>query len=372
MPLTLNPDQNNSFKGNPVDYTDRPAVVRDGEMPDQHRVETFLRDNIPGLKGKMTLQQFPCGASNLTYLAIFDNRELVLRRPPIGTKAKTAHDVGREYIIISALYKHFPYLPQPFVFTKDESIMGCPFLVMERLKGIILRKDMPLGILESPREIRTLHENFVRIMHQLHTLDYHKLGLADLGRPDGYIRRQVLGWNKRFRASRTPDVPDFEEVMAWLEEKMPREAFNAGIIHNDFKLDNIILDPQNPTRIIGILDWEMSTLGDPMMDVGSTLGYWVEKNDPAEMQMFRTMPTDVDGALTRKEFLEVYGRVSGFRMPNFDFYYGFGLFRLAVIYQQIYYRYFHGQTKDARFQKAAPIIAVLERTVRRVISQSSL
>ena len=355
-----------------MDPIDRPTAVRSGEELDTAKIEAYLKDVIPGLEGRVTVQQFPRGASNLTYLVTCGSRQMVLRRPPFGTKAATAHDMGREVKVLSALCKHLPYIPRPLAYTADASIMGCPFYVMERIEGIILRKALPPGLIRSASRLRELFERFVAVMNELHTLDYRKIGLADLGKPKGYVRRQVLGWSRRYRAARTPDMPGFESVMDWLEEKMPPETTTAGIIHNDFKLDNIVLDPADPLKIIGVLDWEMSTVGDPLMDLGCTLGYWVEKTDPPERDLMRTMPTHLDGALTRREFVATYGRLSGIRMDNFDFYYCFGLFRLAVIIQQIYYRYYHGQTKNEQFKRFAAGIPILERAAAQTIANSDL
>ena len=355
-----------------MDPIDRPTDVRKGEDLNADRMEAYLKKVMPGLQGPVEVRQYPSGASNLTYLLSFDNRQLVLRRPPFGTKAATAHDMGREYKVLSALSRHWPYAPRPLLCCEDEAVIGSPFYVMEHLRGIILRKDIPDGLFTSPDKVRRLFEKFVSILHELHSLDYVAAGLGDLGKPDGYVRRQVLGWNKRYRAARTPDVPDCESIMAWLEEKIPPETERPGIIHNDFRLDNIVLDPDDPFRIIGVLDWEMCTIGDPLMDLGSTIGYWVERDDPEERHLIRTMPTHIDGALTRREFVDLYGRKSGIRMDRFDFYYCFGLFRLAVIIQQIYYRFFHGQTQDQRAKGYARAVPVLERAANEVIAQSSL
>lgn len=297
---------------------------------------------------------------------------MVLRRPPFGRKAKTAHDMGREYRVLSSLKPVFPYCPQPLVYTEDEAVMGCPFYVMERIPGVILRRDLPKGMELSPQEARTLSENLIKVQCQLHTVDYVQAGLGDFGRPEGYVRRQVEGWSKRYRDARTPDAPDFEKVMQWLYDKMPGESGIVGIIHNDFKFDNAVLDPSNPTEIIGILDWEMATLGDPLMDLGSSLGYWVEKDDPEMMQAIRQMPTHLEGMLTRKEQFALYSELRGIKTDNFDFYYCFGLFRLAVIAQQIYYRFYHGQTKDERFGMLIAAIRVLEATALQVIEKSDL
>ena len=354
------------------DVTDRATSVRSGEELDAKRVLEYLKDNIPGLSGDIEIKQFPSGFSNLTYSVKVGTREMVLRRPPFGKKAKTAHDMGRENKILSALKPVFSYCPEPVVYTEDESIMGCPFYLMERIQGIILRKDLPEGMELNARDARTLSENLVTILCKLHSVDYTKAGLADFGKPDGYVRRQVEGWSGRYRDAKTPDAPDFEKVMQWLHDRMPGESGIVGIIHNDYKFDNAVLDPSNPTEIIGILDWEMATLGDPLMDLGSSLAYWVEKDDPAQMQPIRQMPTNVEGMLTRKEQVELYGELMGVKIDNFDFYYCFGLLRLAVIAQQIYYRFYNGQTKDERFRTLIFAIKILEATALKVIEKSDL
>ncbi len=355
-----------------MDHMDRPAQVRSGEELAADRIESYLTERIPGLEGPVQVRQYPGGASNLTYLLSFADRDMVLRRPPFGTKAATAHDMGREYKVLSALSPHWPYAPRPLAYCTDESVIGAPFYVMEHLQGIILRKDIPRGLFSTPDQIRRLFEKLVNALAELHSLDPVAVGLGDLGKPQGYVRRQVLGWNKRYRAARTPDVPDCEAVMTWLEERIPSETRASAIIHNDFRLDNIVLDPSDPYRIIGVLDWEMCTVGDPLMDLGCTLGYWVQKDDPEEFHAIRTMPTHVEGAPTRRQLVDLYGRISGIRMDRFDFYYCFGLFRLAVIIQQIYYRYVHGQTRNPRFKTFGQGVHVLERAAKQVMAGSKL
>ncbi len=352
--------------------TDEPTATREGEGLDKAIIYDFLKANLPDIKGELEIKQFPSGFSNLTYLVKSGDREMILRRPPFGKKAKTAHDMSREYKILKALKPVFPYCPEPLIYTEDESIMGCPFYVMERIKGIILRKDLPAGITLTKDEAKTLSGNLISVLCSLHSVDYTKAGLADFGKPEGYVKRQVEGWSGRYNDARTPDAPTFEKIMQWLHDKMPGESGKIGIIHNDYKFDNAVLDLSNPTKIIGILDWEMATLGDPLMDLGASLAYWVEKDDPAAMQPLRQMPTNVDGMLTRKQQVDMYGELMGIRIKNFDFYYCFGLFRLAVIAQQIYYRYYNGQTKDERFKMLIFAIKILETTAFNVILKSDL
>ena len=355
-----------------MDQIDKARNIRPGEEFNTAAVEVFLKDSIPGLQGPMSIKQFPSGHSNLTYLITCGEHQMVLRRPPFGTKAKTAHDMGREYRVLSALEDAYPYCPRTLAYTEDASIIGCPFYVMERIRGIIVRREFPPGFDDVPETIKKLCRKLVQVHHDLHRIDVSKVGLGDFGKPVGYIERQVNGWSKRYRAARTPDAPDCEDIMAWLQDKMPPDSDKPAIIHNDFKLDNVVIDPDNPVNIIGVLDWEMATLGDPLMDLGASMAYWVEKNDPPEMQAMRFMPTDADGALTRKELVQYYTELSGRVVDRFDFYYCFGLFRLAVIAQQIYYRFYHGQTRDKRFESFILGVHALEKTARLNITKSDL
>jgi aminoglycoside phosphotransferase (APT) family kinase protein len=338
---------------------DRAAQVRQGEELDAKRLEDFLRQSIPGLKGELKISQFPSGFSNLTYFLRVGQREMVLRRPPHGTKAKTAHDMGREYKVLTALHPVFPYCPRPLVYNEDPVVMGCPFYVMERIQGIILRRSLPPELGFGPAELERLTKRLVEVMAELHAVDYRSAGLGDFGKPQGYVRRQVEGWSKRFRAARTPDVPDGEAIMAWLDAEMPPESPTATVIHNDLKLDNVVLDPTDPLKIIGVLDWEMATLGDPLMDLACTLAYWVQGDDPTPLRHSASMITHLPGCLTRRQAVEYYGQLTGRVMERMDFYYCFGLFRLAVIAQQIYYRYYHGQTADQRFAVLGGLVGLL-------------
>ncbi len=355
-----------------MDFIDAPTRVRQGEELDLRAVESFLKDTIPGLAGELVVDQFPSGFSNLTYLIRVGDKELVLRRPPFGRKAKSAHDMGREYRVMSALNPVFPYCPKPLVYTEDESIMGCPFYVMERIRGIIPRKRFPKGMNLSPEEMRKLCENLLDVHYELHSVDYRKIGLEGLGKPEGYVRRQVEGWSDRYRAARTPDAPDFEDIMAWLKEKMPPDFEKPALIHNDYKFDNVVLDPNNPLKIIGVLDWEMATIGDPLMDLGSSLGYWVQADDPEDIQAVGMLPTNLPGALTRMEMVQRYAEKAGITIDNFDFYLCFGAFRIVVIIQQIYYRYYHGQTKDERFKNLIFGVHIVGKIAQRIIQGSIL
>lgn len=348
---------------------DTATEIRKGEEFDAQAVESFLKDTIAELEGDLKVQQFPSGYSNLTYLIEVGSRKLVLRRPPFGTKAKTAHDMGREYRILSALKQAFPYCPEPLVYTEDESIIGSPFYVMDRIEGIILRKDLPQTLSFTPQEMNTLCQNMINVMFELHSVDFEKIGLGDLGKPKGYIKRQVDGWSKRYRAAKTPDAPDFENIMAWLDQNQPPDCDKPGLVHNDYKLDNLVLNPQNPVEIIGVLDWELATIGDPLMDLGASLAYWINRDDSDEMQLIRYQPCNVEGALTREELLAYYLKKSGLKVADFTFYYCCNMFRVATIIQQIYYRYYHGQTKDKRFAFLIGAVQIIERAISSLLNK---
>jgi aminoglycoside phosphotransferase (APT) family kinase protein len=351
---------------------DQAKNARPGEELALDRLAPYLKAAVPGLDGELEALQFPAGHSNLTYLLRIGDRELVMRRPPFGKKPKSGHDMKREYTVLSALHGSYPYAPKPLAYCEDEEVLGCPFYVMERLHGIIVRRLFPPGVLQSPADAREVFENLIDVLVELHTLDYRAIGLGDFGRPEGYVERQVTGWCARYQRVRTPDVPDFEHVMSWLVEKMPARSARSSIIHNDYRLDNVVLDPEQPTRIIGVLDWEMATIGDPLMDLGETLAYWMQRDDPPELQGMRMCPTHVKGALTRDEVVERYARGTGIGVDLLDFYYCFGLFRNAVISQQIYYRYFRGQSHDLRFGMFGHSVAALERVCRDIIDRSDL
>ncbi len=347
---------------------DRPVSVRPGESLDVTRLASHLRDTL-GLEGEIEILQYPSGFSNLTYLLRAGETEVVLRRPPFGSKPKSGHDMKREHDVLAALHGRFPYCPKPLLFSDDESIIGSPFYVMARIEGVIVRRDFPDDLALSPEDVGALFDNLVDVHVELHAVDFREAGLSGFGNPQGYVERQVRGWSDRYRRARTPDVPDCERIMAWLEENRLPECGLGCIVHNDFRLDNVVLDPADPLRIIGVLDWEMATLGDPLMDLGASLAYWVERGDPPALQAMRMMPTHIDGAPTRAEIVGRYAARSGLDVGDFSFYYCFGLFRLAVIVQQIYYRSFHGQTEDPRFKNLNHWVGVLAATAEAVASR---
>ena len=352
--------------------TDQSTAVRSGEELDAARIDPYLKAHIPGLAGTPVISQFPGGASNLTYLVKYPEQEFVLRRPPFGHKAKSAHDMGREYRILNQLNAGFPYCPKAYVHCTDDAVIGAEFYVMERVEGIILRSELPPELGLDADKTRALCQNFIDKFVDLHQVDYQACGLGDLGKPEGYVARQISGWSDRYDKARTPDAPAWDTVKAWLADKQPADHAKPAIVHNDYRFDNVILDARDPMQIIGVLDWELTTLGDPLMDLGNTLAYWMQADDPAPVQLMRRQPSHAPGMLTRREFVDYYAERAGIRIDNFDFYYTYGLFRLAGIVQQIYYRFFHGQTQDKRFAQFIHMNKLLEQMSLNVIKHSTL
>jgi len=347
------------------------APVRQDEELDAPRLEAYLQQHLPHLAGPLVIEQFPHGHSNLTYLLRAGTTELVLRRPPFGNQVQTAHDMSREYRVLSKLSAVFPEAPQPYLFCDDSSVLGATFYVMERRSGLILRKSLPPGLSLAPETARHLGQSLIETLVRLHAIDYQAAGLADLGKPAGYVARQVTGWISRYATARTDDVPAMNEVARWLTEHMPPESGTA-VIHNDYKYDNLVLDPADPTRIVAVLDWEMATLGDPLMDLGTTLGYWVEAGDPEPLKRAAVGPTTLPGNLSRRELVQRYEQSADREVPSPLFYYCFGLFKIAVIIQQIYSRLVRGHTHDPRFARLNEVVAVLSRQAERALESGTI
>ena len=342
--------------------------VRAGEELDLPRLTAYLAATL-GTRGVPEVEQFPGGHSNLTYLVRVDGREMVLRRPPFGSKVRTAHDMGREHRVLSHLSPVYPRAPRPIAYCDDASVLGAPFYLMERLRGVIVRREPPEGLELGPETARRLALAFVDALLELHAVDYAAAGLGELGHPEGYVERQVGGWTKRYQDARTDDLPDMEAVAVWLDAHRPASPA-PSLIHNDFKYDNLVLDPEDPTRIVGVLDWEMSTIGDPLMDLGTALCYWVQADDPPDLQAVRFGATSLPGTPTRRELAERYAEKSGRSLEHLPFYYAFGLFKTAVVAQQIYYRFRQGLTADARFERMIHGVRALSAQAARVILNS--
>ncbi len=248
--------------------------IRPGEEIDAERLLSHLRSNVRPGAGQIDIEQFPAGSSNLTYLVKIDGDEYVLRRPPFGNTVKTAHDMKREFRVLSQLSAVFGPAPKPMYYCGSDSVIGSEFYLMERRKGLVIRGRAPEKLRRSAELQRSVCESFVRTLVDLHALDHHGAGLGDLGKPEDYCRRQVEGWTKRYFAAKTDEWPELETAIAWLNENIPSES-GAALVHNDYKFDNIMLDPLDLTKITAVLDWEMVTVGDPLMDLGTTLGYWM-------------------------------------------------------------------------------------------------
>ncbi len=333
---------------------DEPKGVREEDSFDVEAVAEWLRghapaDELESIGGSPSVRQFAGGASNLTYLLSYGDRELILRRPPAGTKAASAHDMRREYRIQESLRPAYPYVPKMVALCTDESVMGSDFYVMERIKGTILRGRIPSSTGLDESSTRQLCLSAIERLVQLHQADPAQVGLADIGKGDGYVRRQVEGWSERYKAAHTWNVPSFARVMTWLSERQPQDV-GSTIVHNDYRFDNLVLSPEDPTRIVGVLDWEMATVGDPLMDLGSALAYWVQADDDRLMRALRRQPTDAPGMLTRSEVVERYCERTGREVDDWLFYEVFGLFRLATIVQQIYKRYHLRETRNRAFR----------------------
>ena len=327
---------------------DKPKDIRKGEEFPIEPLTNYLTSQGFDTDG-LSVKQFPSGYSNLTYFLSTNKNEYVLRRPPFGADSlKGGHDMSREYKVLSKLKAEFKKVPDVHLYTEDKSIIGAPFYIMDCVKGYILRPDLSQENAPDADTISKISDSLIDTLVSLHQVDIAKSGLSDFGKIDGYISRQVSGWTKRYFHAKTHTIPEMEFVAKWLNENQPKESGKA-IIHNDFKYDNAVLDIDDPTKVISVLDWEMATLGDPLMDLGTTLGYWVDKNDADELKLFQLSATTLDGNPCRQDILTMYEKKSGKSIDSPVFYYVFGLFKIAIIAQQIYYRYHKGYTKDKRF-----------------------
>lgn len=353
----------------PIDAAiDGAGAVRDEDAFDVEAVRAWLAGHGHPLTGDVTVQQFGGGASNLTYSLRTGHEDLILRRPPAGQKAKGAHDMGREFRVQSALREPFGLVPEMVAYCEDPSVIGSEFYVMKRIDGLIPRRDLPPGLELDEDGARALCRTFVDTLIRLHRVDTTRPEIAAMGKGTGYVERQITGWTTRYRNAFTEDAPAFESVMGWLVERMPADVANC-VIHNDFRFDNVVLDKHDPSRIIGVLDWEMATLGDPLMDLGGTLSYWVQDDDDEGFQLVRRQPSNLPGMFTRAEFVEYYCAQMGFDVSpeQWKFYEVYGLFRFAVIAQQIYYRYFHKQTTNEVYAAFGQAVHYYEQRCLRVI-----
>ena len=343
------------------------------------QLEAWLRDQQPGSdlprlddRERMQVAQFPGGHSNLTYELRFGTTELVVRRPPFGPVAPTAHDMAREYRWLSAIHPVFPLAPRAYALCEDASVIGSVFYVMERRHGLVVRGEEPPAIRDLPHVRRGVSLALVDALADLHAIDIAAAGLAHLGKPHGFVERQVRGWTERWNRSRTSDVPEMEAVARWLVESLPPSPAQPAIVHGDFKLDNLMLDPADPCRLVAVFDWEMAALGDPLVDLGILLAYWAatapaDQDNAAPAAPAATAATALatvtalPGWLSPGELFERYAARSGRDLSGLKFFEVFALFKIAVVVQQIYYRFVNGQTDDPRFASLGDRVTSLAR-----------
>lgn len=360
------------------------APIRPGEELDLESLEKYLRAHLPELmkenlpdSAAISIEQFPGGHSNLTYMVRLGAQEFVLRRPPFGPVAPTAHDMPREYRLLSMIHPVFDLAPNPYLLCEDTSVIGVPFYLMQRRRGLIIRRDIPEQIGDNMEMRRRVSAAMVDALASLHAVDIYSTGLAGIGKPVGFVTRQVKGWTDRWQRSKTSEVPEIDGVIGWLAERIPPEpdpelGRPASLVHNDFKLDNVMVAPDDPARIVAILDWEMCAVGDPLVDLGIFLCYWAEKNDPEARRESISPVTTEPGWMSRAEITERYAEKTGRDVSGIAFYEAFALFKVAVVLQQIYFRYVRGQTQDERFKDFDRRVAGLARAALELAENSRI
>jgi aminoglycoside phosphotransferase (APT) family kinase protein len=341
--------------------------VRDSEALDWARLRAYLRAHLDGrdipgldLSRDMEVSQFPGGHSNLTYLIRFGDVELVLRRPPLGPVPPRAHDMAREFRWLAAMHPVFPLAPRPYLLCDDEAIVGSIFYVMERRSGVVVRHEEPPALVDQPALRGRVSEALVDTLVDLHAIDITTPAVSALGKPEGFVERQVRGWTERWHRSKTAGVPEMEQLTGWLVAHLPPDAVRPAVVHGDFKLDNVLLDPADLGRIVAVFDWEMSALGDPLIDLGILLAYWAPTSPPSQRDALTTV-TDRPGWLTHDAIIARYAARSGRDVSGLAFYETFALFKIAVVIQQIFYRYSRGHTDDARFATFGARVVYLAR-----------
>ncbi len=353
--------------------------IRAGEELNAENLQTFLREKFNEKTDEIEIAQFPGGSSNLTYCVKIGADEYVLRRPPFGNQVKSAHDMRREFDVLEKLSKVYQPAPKPLIYCGDETVIGAEFYLMERRRGLIIRGNLSEpsasadgSNLESSPDLRKkVVESFIGNLVNLHALDYQKIGLENLGKPEGYAQRQVEGWTKRYFNAQTDEHSELEQSIEWLNQNIPA-ASGAALIHNDYKFDNVMLNPNDLTEIVAVLDWEMTTVGEPLMDLGSSLAYWMSKREGDAMLSMPFNPRVLMENISRAQIIEIYEEKSGKRVSDLVFYYAFGTFKLAVIAQQIYFRYAKGFTKDRRFATFNQFVNALGKIALNAIEKNSI
>jgi aminoglycoside phosphotransferase (APT) family kinase protein len=345
--------------------------VRPDERFDVAALERYLEGKLPATGGPLEVEQFPGGHSNLTYLLRYPAAEYVMRRPPLGPLAPKAHDMGREHRVLKALWPVFPPAPRPFVYCDDPAVIGAPFYVMERRRGLVIRREEPTEWGADPSLRRRASLALIDTLVDFHAVDWKAIGLESLGRPDGFVARQVTGWAERWERAKDREVPAITDVARWLAERLPAPV-DATLVHNDWKLDNLMLDPADPGRVVAVFDWEMCTLGDPLVDLGTLLCYWAEEGDPYARQGPVVQVTSLPGWMTRAELVERYAARSGRDVSTIAWYETFALYKTAVVVQQLYIRWKRGQTKDERLGAMAPRVEALALAAAELAEKSGL
>ncbi|MGD0361735.1 MAG: phosphotransferase family protein [Bryobacteraceae bacterium] len=322
------------------------APVREGEQIDAQALAAYLRGKLDGVETGLAVRQFPGGHSNLTYLLEAGGREYVLRRPPLGPVAPKAHDMAREYNVLGAVHPVFAPAPRVFLLCDDPAVIGATFFVMERRRGLVLRREIPAGYAGDSGFGARVSEAFVNCLAALHAVDVNRVML---GKPAGFLERQVNGWAERWQRAQTETLPQMDQLILWLRDRLPQSPAPT-LVHNDYKLDNLMLDAADPGRVEAVLDWEMATVGDPLVDLGCVMCYWPEAGDPPVRRDALSAITTLPGWFTRAELVERYARLTGRDVLGLGYYEVFGIFKIAVVLQQIYFRYHRGQTRDERFR----------------------
>lgn len=347
-------------------------TVRKGEELHVQNLKKFLLqcNLINDEKSELIISQFYNGYSNLTYLLKTEDKEYVLRRPPFAAP-KRGHNMGREFKVLNNLHKVFDKAPAPYAYSEDVDILGAPFYIMKKVDGIILTANEARDRAVTPNEFKTIADTWLDAYVELHEVDYKAAGLESLGNPEGYVERQVKNWGKQYLAAATEEVPSANKVMSWMEKNQP-ENYNYSLIHNDYKYDNVVFVDDQWKKIAAILDWEMCTLGDPLMDLGTSLGYWTTASDADFLKQGLPSPTTMAGNPTRTEIVQQYALKSGREINNLTFYFAYGLFKIAVIAQQIYYRFKHGHTTDPRFANLNKVSALCCNTAWNAIQKDSI
>ncbi len=324
---------------------------RSGEELPIDKLEAYLKGKLPGSDAPLTVKQFAGGHANLTYLLTYGEQHYVLRRPPLGPVPPLAHDMAREFKVLSGLNKGFEPAPRALLFCDDHDIIGADFFVMERRSGTVVRKTIPpeYGSGEDPKQNRILSETMIRTLAQFHKVDYEKVGLDGLGKAQNFMKRQTRGWAQAYHRSKSKEIAEAPDLIQWLKNNIPEE-WRGSLIHNDWRLDNMMLDPEDASKVVAVFDWDMCTIGEPLADLGTLFSLWFEaEEDYGDISLPDIMPSRIPGFLTRKESAELYGQETGFNMADIGYFYVFGMFKMAIIAQQIYIRYEKGQTQDERF-----------------------